>query len=224
MPFITPFDLHEKDHKNWFLTFCIFLLSYFYISLRLDLWSGSDCEGEKKKVPQEKNCVPARRAPGLWCFESHHPSSWLFVSPWKCTLSKGYSASWCATLRRETTNEAAKKGHRNGAETVANLPLLLREQVWPRRTAWTIDDGYEHAWSVRRWEGRSHRRRGKCETWRPLFFFLSFSLSCSFYLATVKPTATTERHCLDAPKPTVKASLSSRSQTRHGRLVPGADR
>lgn len=73
-------NLHEKDHKNCFLTFCIFLLSYFYISLRLDLWSGSDCEEEKKKVPQEKNCVPARRALGLWCFESHHPSRWLFVA------------------------------------------------------------------------------------------------------------------------------------------------
>lgn len=100
--------------------------------------------------------------------------------------------------------------------------------------------------SVNRWQMRVHFEASKMRRTdrvaaaateenvmtRFFFFFLSFSLSLYFSLSslllhlsfsldrltTVKLTATAKRHCLDAPKLTVKALLSSRSQARHGRL------
>lgn len=130
MPFITPLRLisTKKTIKIASLhsvySFClIFIFHYVSTSGR-----GAIARKRKRKCRRKRTAFPrgGRRVSDVLRVITRPDG---FLSPWKCTLSKGYSASWCATLRRETTNEAAKKGHRNGAETVANLSLLLREQV-----------------------------------------------------------------------------------------------
>lgn len=117
-------------------------------------------------------------------FESHRPPGCVFATPWKYTLSKGYTG----VVRRRMVERAAKKVHRSRAERWRPLPIFRcccssfgskcnrDEQCEPSTNASTFRSLEDER------EGRSRRRRrcrhrGKRDDPVLLFFaFLSFSL------------------------------------------------
>lgn len=109
----------KRSFKNWFLTlaYLLSILFLYFITSRPGL--GQRLRGwEKERVPPGKELrsreAGARASDVLRVIT--RPAG-LFVSPWKCKLSKGYQASSLVrhVAPRDDEWSGAKKGHRNGA-------------------------------------------------------------------------------------------------------------
>lgn len=223
----------KENHKTRLILFLLY--NFLYFILNLLRWPGRIAIArERKRNGRGKRGRRSREAgAGPLMFESHRPPGCVFAFPWKCTLSKGYSESW----GDEWTSGRRKRSigaERSGGDRCQSFAVAVA--TW--RASVTATN------SVNRRQMRVHFEASKMRRTDGIaavtteenvmtrffffFFFLSFPLffSLTFFLllpplsrlTTVKLTATVKRHCLDAPKLTVKALLSSRSQTRHGRL------
>lgn len=156
-------------------------------------------------------------------FESHRPPGCVFAFPCKCATSgKGYPESWGnewrSGWRKRNIGAEWSDGDRcqsfAAAATVAGGSVAATNSVNRLQTRVHFE-----ASELRRTKIIAAVTAAEENMTTRFFFFFFLCLSPSLNrLTTVKLTTAAKRHCLDAPKLTVKASLSSRSQVRHGRL------